>query len=97
MKLLYVIRKHCKCDRLTRCCVQLRRKRIQETFIDSIRIKRLVVDVVTRTNTAARFLISRRDGKIVENTERLEMSRVGGGGGVASRLEGSNHKTVEGV
>jgi hypothetical protein len=53
--------------------VQLRNKRIQKTFIDSIKIKRVVVDVVTRTNTAARFLISRKEGKIVENTEKRGM------------------------
>jgi hypothetical protein len=62
-----------------RCCVQLRSKRIQKTFIDSIKIKRVVVDVVRRTNTAARFLISRKGGKIVENTERLGMRQVGAG------------------
>jgi hypothetical protein len=68
-----------------RCCVQLRSKRTQKTFIDSIKIKRVVVDVVTRTNTAARFLISRKEGKIVENTERLEMRQVGMGGCFSSR------------
>jgi hypothetical protein len=79
-----------------RCCVQLRRKRIQKTFIDSIKIKLVVVDVVRGTNTAARFLISRKEGKIVENTERLGMRQVGGGGDV-SRLEKSNLKTVKEV
>jgi hypothetical protein len=78
-----------------RCCVQLRSKRIEKTFIDSIKIKRVVVDVVTRTNTAARFLISRKEGKIVENTVRLGGMRQVGRGRDVSLLEKSNLKRVE--